>query len=113
MSSSNHSSVTVSVIIPAYNSERGVAKAVESLQKQTIDENALEIILVNDGSTDSTSAICHELAGKASNIVVIDKERIVERGTHQELLALGGWYEQMWEKQQLEAKIEGGEEDGR
>ena len=74
MSSSNHSSVTVSVIIPAYNSERGVAKAVESLQKQTIDENALEIILVNDGSTDSTSAICHELAGKASNIVVIDKE---------------------------------------
>ena len=49
MSSSNHSSVTVSVIIPAYNSERGVAKAVESLQKQTIDENALEIILVNDG----------------------------------------------------------------
>jgi len=74
LSSSNHSSVTVSVIIPAYNSERGVAKAVESLQKQTIDENALEIILVNDGSTDSTSAICHELAGKASNIVVIDKE---------------------------------------
>ena len=74
MSSSNHSSVTVSVIIPAYNSERGVAKAVESLQKQTIDENALEIILVNDGSTDSTAAICHELAGKASNIVVIDKE---------------------------------------
>ena len=41
--------------------------------EQTIDENALEIILVNDGSTDSTSAICHELAGKASNIVVIDK----------------------------------------
>ena len=35
----------------------------------------LEIILVNDGSTDRTySAICHELAGKASNIVVIDKE---------------------------------------
>ena len=67
MSSSNHSSVTVSVIIPAYNSERGVAKAVESLQKQTIDENALEIILVNDGSTDSTAAICHELAGKATN----------------------------------------------
>ena len=52
----------------------GVAKAVESLQKQTIDENALEIILVNNGSTDSTAAICHELAGKASNIVVIDKE---------------------------------------
>ena len=49
----------------------------------------------------------------ANEIVVIDKERIVERGTHQELLALGGWYEQMWEKQQLEAKIEGGEEDGR
>ena len=68
MSSSNHSSVTVSVIIPAYNSERGVAKAVESLQKQTIDENALEIILVNDGSTDSTAAICHELAGKASAV---------------------------------------------
>lgn len=74
MAISNHSAIIISVIIPAYNSERSVARAVESLQKQTIDEDALEIILVNDGSTDGTSAICHELTGKASNIVVIDKE---------------------------------------
>ncbi|HGL3807880.1 TPA: multidrug ABC transporter permease/ATP-binding protein, partial [Enterococcus faecium] len=45
----------------------------------------------------------------AKEIIVVDQGKIIERGTHHELLALGGWYEQMWEKQQLEAKIEGGE----
>ncbi|WP_101722932.1 bifunctional glycosyltransferase/CDP-glycerol:glycerophosphate glycerophosphotransferase [Eggerthella timonensis] len=65
---------TVSVIVPAYNSEDNIAKSIESLQHQTLGPDKLEIVLVNDGSSDGTSAICHEYAGKASNIVVIDKE---------------------------------------
>lgn len=64
----------VSVIVPAYNSEGNIAKTIESLQQQTLGDDKLEIILVNDGSKDNTSAICHEYADKASNIVAIDKE---------------------------------------
>lgn len=71
---SHQTSIIVSVVVPAYNSEANIVKTIESLQQQTIAEDKLEIILVNDGSSDGTSSICHEYAGIASNIVVIDKE---------------------------------------
>lgn len=47
----------------------------------------------------------------AEEIIVIDEGAIIERGTHQELLALNGWYTKMYEQQQLESKIEGGSTD--
>ena len=79
-----------------------------------VDAKTEEAILHNlkeERKNKTTIIAAHRLSSvmHANEIVVIDKGRIVERGTHQELLALGGWYEQMWEKQQLEAKIEGGE----
>lgn len=46
----------------------------------------------------------------AQEIIVVDEGRIVERGTHEQLLELGGWYARMYDQQQLEAKIEGGGE---
>ena len=47
----------VSVVMPVYNTEDTVLRALDSLRKQTIP--ALEIIVVNDGSTDSTMALLH------------------------------------------------------
>lgn len=51
----------VSVIMPLYNVERYLARAIESVLGQTIGfEEHIELILVNDGSTDDTASICQE-----------------------------------------------------
>lgn len=46
----------VSVIIPVYNAAKSLARCIESVRKQTYEN--LEILLVNDGSTDACAAIC-------------------------------------------------------
>lgn len=61
----------VSVIIPVYNIERYVNKAIESAINQT--EKDIEIILVDDGSTDCSGEICDEYADKDNRIKVIHK----------------------------------------
>jgi ATP-binding cassette subfamily B protein len=49
--------------------------------------------------------IAHRLStvADAQQIIVLDHGRIVERGTHQSLLAADGLYAQMWERQQAKA----------
>lgn len=63
---------TISIIVPIYNVEKYLARCIESLIAQTYTQ--LEIILVNDGSRDSSLEICQEYAARDSRIVVIDKE---------------------------------------
>lgn len=46
----------------------------------------------------------------AEEIIVVEDGTIVERGTHEELLEMDGWYKHMYEQQQLERKLEGAEE---
>ena len=62
----------VSVIIPIYNAERFIKACVESVMSQTFTN--IEIILVNDGSTDNSLLICEELAKSANNIFVINQK---------------------------------------
>lgn len=62
----------ISFIIPVYNAERWIRRCVESIQAQTIEN--LEIILIDDGSTDASAAICDELASGDGRIRVIHKE---------------------------------------
>ena len=59
----------LSVIIPAYNVEKFLVKCVDSVVNQTYKN--IEIIIVDDGSTDSTPQLCDELASKYKNIKVI------------------------------------------
>lgn len=62
----------ISIIIPIYNVEKYLPACLDSI----IDQNHkdLEIILVNDGSTDNSSQICEEYAAKDKRIKVIHKE---------------------------------------
>ncbi len=62
----------ISVIVPAYNSERFVGKCIESIQNNTYKN--IEIIIVNDGSKDNTAAIVSEYAKSDARIVLINKE---------------------------------------
>lgn len=50
---------SISVIIPVYNGERYLAEAVASIRAQNYAQ--MEIIIVNDGSTDDTAAVVHDL----------------------------------------------------
>lgn len=61
----------VSVIVPIYNIEEFVCRCVRSIQQQTFAN--LEIILVDDGSTDQSGAICDELAVEDHRVRVIHK----------------------------------------
>lgn len=62
----------VSIIIPIYNAQEEIRKAVDSVLAQT--ENNIEVILVDDGSKDESLAICQEYASKDTRVVVIHQE---------------------------------------
>ncbi len=62
----------VSVVIPVYNVEPYLRERMESVVRQTLRD--LEIICVNDGSTDGSPEILKEYAAKDSRVTVIDQE---------------------------------------
>ncbi len=61
----------ISVIVPVYNVEPYLRRCVRSLLRQT--HTALEILLIDDGSTDNSGKICDELAATDNRIQVIHK----------------------------------------
>lgn len=62
----------ISVIVPAYNSEKFVGKCIESIQNNTYQN--IEIIIINDGSKDNTAAVVSEYAKADPRVVLINKE---------------------------------------
>lgn len=62
----------VSVIVPVYNVQKYIAKCLDSLVSQTLED--IEIIVVNDGSTDRSEITIKKYAQKYSNIIYLKKE---------------------------------------
>lgn len=62
----------ISVIVPIYNGEQFIHRCVDSILSQTFED--FELILVDDGSTDSCPQICDEYAAKDSRVIVIHGE---------------------------------------
>lgn len=61
----------VSVIVPIYNTEEYLPNCIDSILAQTFTD--FELILVNDGSTDSSRKICEEYAKNDARIIVVNK----------------------------------------
>lgn len=64
--------IRISIIIPIYNAASTLQAAVDSLLKQKIDE--MELLLIDDGSTDETPAVCHQLALQDQRVQVITQK---------------------------------------
>jgi len=81
-------------------------EATSALDSQA--ERAIQMELERLAKNRTTLVIAHRLSTvvNASEIIVLDKGRIVERGTHKRLLLLGGAYAQLWRLQQQEEKVE-------
>ena len=60
----------VSVIIPVYNAQKYLTKAIRSLLGQTLSQDQIEILLIDDGSTDGSPILCDRYAEEYSNIRV-------------------------------------------
>lgn len=63
----------VSVIVPIYNAGKYLNECIESLVNQT---KKVEIVLVNDGSTDSSPDIINKYAAKHENIIVVNQNNL-------------------------------------
>lgn len=61
----------VSVIVPIYNGENVINSCLQSLINQTMPFNNIEVILINDSSTDNSIRILNEFAEKYSNLKII------------------------------------------
>lgn len=61
----------ISIIVPVFNAESSLHRMMDSLLKQTFD--AFEVLLIDDGSTDSSGCICDQYAEQHEHIRVIHK----------------------------------------
>ena len=69
----NSTDIYLSLIIPFYNSDKTLEKCVNSVLEQ--NDSRLEIILINDGSTDKSKKICNKLIKKYTNIYILEQKK--------------------------------------
>lgn len=72
MNKENQRQVKVSIILPVYNGEKYLNRCIKTIISQTYKN--IELIIINDGSTDNTKQICEEYSKVDSRVVVINKE---------------------------------------
>ncbi|MBO5042366.1 MAG: glycosyltransferase, partial [Clostridia bacterium] len=68
----SNSRILLSFVLPIYNVEKYIEECVDSILSQMTDD--CEIILVDDGATDSSGQICDEYAARDFRIRVVHKE---------------------------------------
>lgn len=76
----------VSIIVPMYNTAGCIARCVKSICAQTY--KSIEILLLNDGSTDDTLAVCRALAASDHRIALVDRTNTGAADTRNQGIAL-------------------------
>ena len=69
---SSYYMVKISIIVPVYNTEPYLEQCLDSIINQTLED--IEIICVNDGSTDNSLSVLEEYASKDNRIKIINQE---------------------------------------
>ena len=64
----------LSIVIPMFNCEQFISRCLTSIKNQNIDQEAFEIIIINDGSNDNSLKIAKGLSENFKNITIIDQE---------------------------------------
>lgn len=67
--------IRISVIIPTRNRCEYLKDVLESIEKQTLDMNAFEVIVVDNGSTDDTPNVVKEFKNKIGNLIYVYEEK--------------------------------------
>lgn len=67
----------VSVIIPTYNRKDKIISTVESINKSNYPKNKIEIVIINDCSTDNTQDILFDLKKKHINLKLLKTKKIL------------------------------------
>lgn len=62
----------ISVIVPVYNSQKNLVACISSIQAQSLKD--IEILIIDDGSTDDSLMIMHEIAKKDKRVIIFSKE---------------------------------------
>lgn len=66
--------LVASVIIPVYNKEKFLKRCFDSLRAQTMSKEEFEVVLVDDGSVDSSLELCRSFANTLPHVTIIAKE---------------------------------------
>ncbi len=107
--SSTAGSPFISVIIPTYNSASMVGEAVESVLGQTLPPG--EVIVVDDGSTDGTEAVCGRFGGRVRYVRQANARASAARN-HGVAISRGEWLafldaDDLWEPDKLDLQLAG------
>jgi glycosyltransferase involved in cell wall biosynthesis len=82
-------SETITVLIPAYNASTTIARAINSILDQTYDQDKIKILVIDDGSKDSTLSVLQKIQKTLpeSKLEIISRENKGLSYTRSELVA--------------------------
>ena len=68
--------IFISYIVPCFNVANYLPRCIESLERQQIDGNDIEFLMINDGSTDATFSIIKQFEEKDRRVTVINQTKL-------------------------------------